>query len=310
MNLDKRVAVCSRSFSRNEALRCELKAKYKNVKFNDAGLALAGESLVDFLQGATHAIVALETFDDTVLTKLPELEVISKYGVGLDMIDMRAMRKHGVRLGWKGGANRRSVSELVVSFAIALLRHVPASHGEVLAGTWRQHIGRHLTGRRVGIIGCGFIGKDLVKLLQPFECQIRVNDIKRYDDFYEKYHLKAVEKEELLADSDIVTLHVPLDNSTRNMLTSDRLSLMKSDAILINAARGGLIDEHALKDMLMAGRLAAAAFDVFALEPPEDHELLSLPNFIATPHIGGSALEAIMAMGRVAINGLNDNVSV
>lgn len=310
MNSDKCIAVCSRSFSRNEALRRELNEKYKNVRFNDAGLSLAGESLVDFLQGATHAIVALETIEESVLAKLPQLEVISKYGVGLDMIDMGALRKHGVRLGWTGGANRRSVSELVVSFAIALLRHVPASHREVLAGTWRQHVGRYLSGSTVGIIGCGFIGKDLVKLLQPFECPILVNDIRRYEAFYDAYQIEAIEKEELLARSDIVTLHVPLDDSTRNMLTADRLSLMKSDAILINAARGGLVDEQAVKEMLLAGRLGGAAFDVFAVEPPEDQELLELPNVMATPHIGGSAVEAILAMGRAAIDGLDNNAGV
>ena len=238
------------------------------------------------------------------MSKLPELKVVSKFGVGLDMIDRQAMHKHSVKLGWTGGVNRRSVSELVISFAIALLRHVPASHREVLSGTWRQHIGGYLSGRTVGIIGCGYVGKDLVKMLQPFECPILVNDIKNYDNFYKQYNVKTVDKDELLAMSDIVTLHTPLDDSTRNMLTSERLSLMKSDAILINVARGGLLDEKALKHMLINGKLGGAALDVFSIEPPQDEELLKLSNFIVTPHIGGSASEAIMAMGRAAIDGL------
>ena len=102
-----------------------------------------------------------------------------------------------------------------------------------------------------------------------------------------------------------MTLHVPLDGSTENMLSSERLALMKPTAILINVARGGLIDEEALKNMLLDGKLAAAALDVFAIEPPQDKELLKLPNFIVTPHIGGSANEAILAMGRAAIDGLD-----
>ena len=238
-----KIAVTSRSFSKNRILREELLQKYKNVKFNDNGLKLRGDLLVDFLKHCQKAITALEIIDDNILSKLPELKVISKYGVGLDMIDMQAMQKHNVKLGWTGGVNRRSVSELVISFAIALLRHVPASHREVLSGTWRQHIGGHLSGRTVGIIGCGFVGKDLVKMLQPFGCPILVNDIKNYDEFYKQYNIKAVEKEELLAKSDIVTLHIPLDDSTRNLLTAEKLSLMKSDAILINTARGDLLDE-------------------------------------------------------------------
>ncbi len=306
-NSEIKVAVASRSFSRNKMLRNEVIERYSNVKFNDNGLSLKGESLVDFLQGITHAIIALEKIDSYILSQLPELQVISKYGVGLDMIDMQAMQKHNVKLGWTGGVNRRSVSELVISFAIALLRHVPASYKEVLEGTWRQHVGGHLSGRTVGIIGCGYIGKDLVKMLQPFDCPILVNDIQMYDDFYKQYNIKVVEKEELLTNSDIVTLHVPLDDSTRNILSAEHLSLMKPDAILINIARGGLLDEDALKQMLMNGKLGGAALDVFAIEPPTDQELLELPNFLVTPHIGGSAYEAILAMGIAAIDGLDNN---
>ncbi|VAW71392.1 D-3-phosphoglycerate dehydrogenase [hydrothermal vent metagenome] len=310
MNNNTRVAVTSRSFSKNVVLREELLSRYENVTFNDEGMKLNGNSLVNFLRGHTKAITALESIDDVALSQLPELRVISKYGVGLDMIDMAAMDKYGVRLGWTGGVNRRSVSELVISFAIALLRHVPASHREVLTGTWRQHIGGYLSGRTVGIIGCGFIGKDLVKLLQPFGCPILVNDIQRHDDFYNEYGINAVEIDELLSQSDIVTLHVPLDDSTKNILNAGRLALMKSDSILINAARGGLIDEDALKNMLINGEIGAAALDVFAIEPPEDNELLDLPNFMVTPHIGGSAHEAIIAMGRAAIDGLEIEASV
>jgi len=144
-------------------------------------------------------------------------------------------------------------------------------------------------------------------LLQPFGCPILVNDIRDYPDFYKAHGIKPLALEELLAQSDLVTLHVPLDESTCGILNEQRLALMKPTAVLLNAARGGLVDEVALKHMLRDKRLAAAAFDVFAVEPPVDQELLSLPNFLATPHIGGSAQEAILAMGRAAITGLDEN---
>ena len=111
----------------------------------------------------------------------------------------------------------------------------------------------------------------------------------------------------LLTQSDVVTLHVPLDESTCNIMNEQRLAMMKPTALLINAARGGLVDEVALKRMLQNKKLAGAAFDVFSNEPPQDIELLNLPNFLATPHIGGSAEEAILAMGRAAIDGLDIN---
>lgn len=306
-NSFSKVAVCSRSFSRHPVLRDELLSRYTHVTFNEEGRQLGGDDLVEFLLGHDKAITALERIDDYVLSRLPELKVIGKYGVGVDMIDMKAMRRYGKRLGWTGGVNRRSVAELALAFAIVMLRHVLAANREVLAGTWRQHLGGLLSGRTVGIVGCGHIGKDLVRLLQPFGCRILVNDIRHYGDFYADFGIDAVALKDLLAHSDVVTFHVPLDDSTRGMLNAQGLSLMKPTAVLINAGRGGLVDEIALKRALMEGRLAAAAFDVFAEEPPSDSELLNLPNFLATPHIGGSSEEAILAMGRAAINGLDEN---
>jgi phosphoglycerate dehydrogenase-like enzyme len=301
-----RVAVCSRSFSNNEKLRTELLSRYSDVTFNDKGRQLEEDELVSFLRNHDKAITALEKISEKVLMQLPELMVISKYGVGLDMIDLNAMRKYNKRLGWTAGVNRRSVAELTLAFAISMLRNLPEANREVLSGTWRQKKGGTLSGRTVGIIGCGNIGKDLVLLLQPFNCKILVNDIVSYQDFYSKYLIDDVSLEELLLRSDVVTLHVPLDNSTRNILSADRLSLIRAGSILINTARGGLVDEIALKPLLMERRIAAA-FDVFDNEPPLDKELLNLPNLFATPHIGGSSEEAILAMGMAAIYGLDDN---
>ena len=288
-------------------LRATLLERYSHVTFNESGRQLEGDDLVEFLRGHDKAITALERIDDYVLSRLPELKIIGKYGVGLDMIDLKAMRQHGKRLGWTSGVNRRSAAELALAFAIVMLRHVPAANREVLSGTWRQHMGGLLSGRTVGIIGCGNIGKDLVKLLQPFGCPVLVNDIREYNDFYAEYGIEAVSLETLLARADMVTLHVPLDDSTRGILTKERIALMKPTAVLINAARGDLVDEVALKRALIEKKIAAAAFDVFSVEPPQDTELLNLPNFLATPHIGGSAEEAILAMGQAAIQGLDEN---
>jgi len=181
------------------------------------------------------------------------------------------------------------------------------AHGGLLGGKWLQPVGGCITGRTVGIIGCGHVGKDLVSLLRAFDCVILVHDIRDYSDFYSANRVEKVGLNTLLRRSDIVTLHVPLDSSTRAMLNGERPALMKPDSILINTARGGLVDEEILKEMLEKGRLAAAAFDVFSVEPPEDSELLRLPNFFGTPHIGGSSKEAILAMGRAAILGLTNN---
>ena len=304
-----RIAVTSRSFSRHAVLRAELMARYPDadVTFNDAGVSLKGPGLIDFLQGHEQAITALERIDASVLSELPELRVISKYGVGLDMLDLEAMRAAGVRLGWQGGVNRRAVAELVIAFSISLLRHVLVATAEVRDGIWQQHKGMELSSKTVGIIGCGRVGQDVARLLVAFGCRVLAHDIVDYPNFYSERGIDAVDLDTLLAKADIVTLPTPLDATTRNIMSAARLGQMKPDAILINAARGGLVDEAALYAALSEGRLAAAAFDVFAVEPPEDNRLLELPNFLATPHIGGSSEEAVLAMGRAAIDGLDQH---
>ena len=301
----KSLAITSRSFSKHPILRNEVLKRYPNAKFNDQGLALKGKSLVKFLQGYEKAITALEKIDEELLSELPKLKVIGKYGVGLDMLDLSAMKKYGVKLGWKGGVNKRSVSELVVSFAIYLLHRVVFANAEVRNGEWYQVKGRQLSDCTVGIIGCGHIGKDLVKLLKPFNCNILVNDILNFKDFYQENNITPVRIEELMQKSDIVTLHLPLNSSTENIISRDRLQMLKKDAIFINLARGGLLDEDALKKLLRENQIAGAALDVFAIEPPSDKEFALMDNVIVTPHIGGSSEEAILAMGIAAIDGLD-----
>lgn len=307
MIMPSRIAVASRSFSRHPILRAELLARFANVTFNDSGRSLSGDSLVEFLAGHDAAITALERVDGAMLDRLPQLRRISKYGVGLDMLDLPALRDRGIGLGWSGGVNRRSVSELVIAATISLLRRLPEATAEVATGQWRQIMGRQLSERTIGIIGCGHVGKDLAVLLRAFGCRVLAYDIRPFPDFYAAHAIETVDLETLLRHADIVSLHLPLDDSTRNILSADRLALLRPDAIVINAARGGLIDDDALESMLSDGRLAGAFLDVLAHEPPApDCGLIRLPNVIVTPHVGGSAEEAVLAMGRAAIAGLDD----
>jgi D-3-phosphoglycerate dehydrogenase len=302
-----RVAVCSRSFSRHPLLRKTILSKFDQVKFNDDGLSLNGDSLVEFLFGADLAITALETIDDYILSNLPQLKRISKYGVGLDMIDMQAMRRYGKQLAWKGGVNRRSVAELTLTMMLSIIRKIPESQSQISSGVWKQTVGNTLSEKVIGIIGCGNIGRDLVALLKPFNCRVLVNDIQDYQDFYRCNDLEARTLESLLINSDIVTLHVPLDETTKNIISKERLSLMKSNSILINTARGGLIDENALAFALKEKKIGGAGLDVFEVEPPFENELLSCSKVFSTAHIGGSAEEAIIAMGIAAIDGLDNS---
>lgn len=294
----------SLSFAGNPVLRAELTARYPNVSFTESPSILHGDALVALMRGHERAIVGLERIDEQVLAQLPELRVISKYGVGLDGIDIDALVRRGIKLGWTPGVNRRSVAELTLAFALALLHRVPECDVALRRGRWNKLVGRELTGKTVGIIGCGSVGQDLVRLLAPFACRILAHDIRDYPEFYAAHGVTPAGFAELLQAADIVTLHVPLDASTRGLIGAGELARMRPGTFLINAARGGLVDETALADALERGHLAGAACDVFQIEPDANPRLVALPTFLGTPHIGGASQEAQLAMGRAAIEGL------
>jgi len=301
------VTVLSRSFSRHPVLRAELLARYPDASFNDAGVSLSGKELIEALRGNEKAIVALEPITNNVLDAVPELRVIAKYGVGFDKIDLPALIARNVSLGWTGGVNRRSVSELVIAFALSMLRKLPEANDAVCNDNWHQVVGRQLSDCTVGIIGCGHVGQDLGRMLcLGFDCKVLAHDIQDHASYYAETSVTPTSLDTLLSEADVISVHLPYDVSTAKILNAERLGMMKASAILINTARGGLVDEAALKKMLEIKTLAGAAFDVFACEPPEDQELLGLPNFFATPHVGGSTQESILAMGRAAIDGLDN----
>ncbi|HZR25047.1 MAG TPA: phosphoglycerate dehydrogenase [Vicinamibacterales bacterium] len=300
------IAVASRSFSRDARLRDELLARYPSVTWNHTGRTLKNDELIAFLRGHEKAITGLEKLDDAVFVAVPELRIVSKYGVGLDMIDLEAARRRGVSIRWTPGVNRQGVAELTIAMMIALGRNMLPLARETMDGGWRQPVGRQLSSATVGIVGCGHVGKRVAELCRAFGSTVLAHDIVSYDDFYRAHQVTPVSLERLLRESDFVTVHVPLDASTRAMIGADQIAAMKPTACVINAARGGIVDEHAIKRALIDGQLAGAAFDVYETEPPSDRELLSLPNVVPMPHIGGSTEESVLAMGRAAIEGLDD----
>lgn len=300
------VAVASRSFSKHPLLRAELSKRYSNVIFNDKGMSLKGNELIAFLSQAQMAILGLEKIDAQTLQQLPDLKVISRFGVGLDTLDLEAIKARGIKIAFTKGANKRSVAELVIAFALICLRQLTIVNQELLSGKWIQHKGQQLSEKTFGIIGLGAVGKEVVHLLKPFNCRICIYDVVDHQAYCRENNVEQMSLETLIKNADIISLHIPLSNETQLLLNEQRLQLMKPSAILINTARGNLVDEIALYELLKIKKIAAAAFDVFANEPPVDRNLLGLANFFATPHIGGSTEEAILAMGLAAINGLED----
>lgn len=302
------VVVTSRSFSKNTTLRNETLGRYKKVKFNDEGVKFNDETLVEFLRGAEKAIVALDSINDKVLSQLPDLKVISKYGVGLNNIDFDALKKNNVLLGWKGGVNKRAVAELTLAAILSMSRNLFHQNMELKEGIWNPLFGRNLSGKSVGIIGLGHIGKEVAKFIKMFGCDVFVNDIKDYRDYCIENGLHSVDLKTLISSSNIITLHVPLDQSTYHLLDESVFSALKQDVFIINTCRGGVVSEDALFDFLSAHPRAKAFFDVFEDEPADGNKLLTLDNFIASPHIGGTTEESVLAMGRSAIENLENAI--
>jgi D-3-phosphoglycerate dehydrogenase len=280
-------------------------ARHPDADFNDEMRDLQGDELVAFLKGHRRAAVGTEKITDAVLAAVPELKLISKIGVGLDTLDLDAMVRRGVLLGWTPGVNKRSVAELTLAYILTALRKVSTVNTEMRNGLWRRQVGNTLSGKTVGIVGCGQIGKELVPFLKPFGCRLLAHDIRQYPEFYAEHGIRSANLETLLAEADVVTLHLPLTPASKGLIGARELRLMKPTAVLVNLARGGIVDEAALKTALETGTIAAAAFDVFAEEPWPDRDLVALPNFWSSTHIGASTHEAITDMARAVIANLD-----
>ena len=304
------IKVTSPSFSSNSLLAKELKSLPIRVVLNTSGKRFIGQSLIDFLADADGAIIGLESVDVGLLDKCSRLKIISKYGVGLDNIDLAACRERGVTIGWTPGINNRSVSEVVMSQMIGLSRNLYTHSALLREGNWQKDGGRLFSEKTVGIIGLGNIGQDLAKLLQAFGCKLLGNDIKNRSVFARNYNVKLVSKEEIFFKSDILTLHVPLTTATHQLVNKRALDLMHDDAFLINTSRGSVIDQTALKNALINGSIAGAAVDVFEHEPPSDREFLQLPNLVPTPHLSGNSYESVLAMGRSSIKHIEGKLNV
>ena len=317
MNLLDTIAVASRSFSKNQSLVRSLEAKYSKVIFNNTGKTLQDQELVHFLSSADKAIIGIEQMSAEVLKQLPKLKVISKYGVGINNLDLASLKSKGVKLGFTPGVNKQSVAELALTLTLLSLRKIHRNHTEIVEGTWSQEKGAELFGKTVGLLGFGNIGQKFASLLQSFNCPIIFFDEKIFSNqelltISKELGLKsdAIQQDKLgvvLSQADILSIHLPLLPDTENMISSKELNLLKPSVSIINTARGGIVNEFALHAFLSSKPDSFAAFDVYAEEPAIENPLFELPNFFGTSHRSSLTQEGINAMGLAAIAGLDDN---
>ncbi len=301
-----KVKVSTLAFSNNKTLVDLLLKYFPEALVNSEGKRLQGDDFVEYFKDADAAIIGLEQITGDILDRLPSLKIIAKYGVGLDNVDLDACKARNVEIGWTGGVNKRSVAEMALGFMLALSRNLYMTSNQLKELVWNKDGGDQLTGKTIGIIGLGNIGRELVQLLEPFKCRVLVNDIVDVSDYVAEYGLEAVTMDKLLSNSDIISIHTPFTKDTSNLFNKEAFDKMKQSAYLVNTARGGIINENDLKEALKKKIIAGAALDVYDPEPPIDQELLSFPNLICTPHTGGNSYEAVVAMGVSAITHLKN----
>ncbi|MFC5324507.1 hydroxyacid dehydrogenase [Bradyrhizobium oligotrophicum] len=254
-------------------------------------------------------IVRQGKIDDRVMAASANIKAIAKHGVGYDNIDVDAADRRGIPVFVARGANSQSVAELALALMFAVAREIPRLDARIKSGHWDKATtkGVQLLGRSLGVIGFGEIGRILAGLVQPLQMQVRVFDPYMPADISIEAAERVGSLDEVLATSDVISLHCPLTPQTRNMIGAEQIARMRRHCILINTARGGLIDETALFEALRDGVIAGAGLDSFAEEPARpDLPLLTLPNVVVTPHAGASTQAAREAMGVIAVNHVMD----
>ena len=230
-----------------------------------------------------------------LVAKADKCKIIARVGVGLDNIDQDAAKEKNIRVINAVEGAVTAVAELVIGLMLSMAREIPRADREVRNGNWikKELMGSELKGKYLGIVGLGNIGKRLGRLARALNMNIIGYDVTEIDEeFSKEVGLMKADLDTLLSSADYISFHVPLLDSTRHMINADKLKLMKKTARIINTARGGVIDEEALYNSLKDGNLAGAALDVFEVEPATGNKLTTLPNFVATPHMGAQTKEA------------------
>jgi D-3-phosphoglycerate dehydrogenase len=258
---------------------------------NPLGRKLKEEELAEMVVDFDVLIAGTEDITDAVMAKASNLKLISRVGIGLDNVDLLAAERRGIKVSYTPDAPAPAVAELTIGLMIALLRSIHVSNAQMHRDEWQRHFGRRIPEVTIGIIGTGRIGGRVLRRLEGFGTpRILVNDIRPEKNVAPQLKLEWAGKEEIYRQADLISLHVPLTQQTKNMIRREQLLMMKPDAMIINTSRGGIINEHDLADVLNTGHLSGAAIDVFDQEPYLGG-LSQIDRCLLTSHMGSMSVD-------------------
>lgn len=297
-----RVLIGSRSFGQvfPEHIR-QLEEAGCAVIPNGVGRAYRAHELETALVGVDAIITGTDELTAEIINGAPQLKTIAKHGIGVETIDLGAARARGIVVSATPQASSDSVADLTLALLLAAARKVVPAHINTAAGSWKAFTGMELRDKILGIIGLGRIGQQVCRRAQGFGMQVIAFDPYANAEFVRTHGVRLVTLEKLLATADVVTLHVPADQVQCPLLGAAELAAMRPGALLLNTARGALVDENALATALQSGHLGGAGIDAFENEPPVGSPLLALENVVLTPHIGGRTYDGLRRMGEQTI---------
>ena len=278
-------------------------AGYEVIRNADGGI-LEKEQMKAMIAGCAGVIVGVDPLDAEVLACAPGLRAISKYGVGVDNIDMDYCAARGIKVSRTVGANSEAVADYTMALMLAVARRVPMIDRKCREMNWGKITARDVSHATLGLFGLGAVGRCVAKRAQGFDMKVIACDPCWPEEFARERHIERVDADAIFRMADFISLHLPLKPETKGFVGERELGMMKPDAILINTARGGLVDEGALLRALRENRIGGAGLDAFAHEPPEDEGWFALDNVVLGSHCAASTRGAIRNMGRMATENL------
>ena len=296
-----KVVVGSRSRSRSKEAMEILEKNGYILELNPFDRTMTEDELIERIKGASALVAGSDKVTKRVLEAgSPTLKIVAKQGVGYNTIDIEAAKELGIAVTITPGANSKSVADLTMGLILNAARNISGMDRAIRNNEWYRYTGCELNNKIIGIVGMGHIGGEVAKRAYAFGMKILAYDIYSRQDFIEKYNVTYVSLEKLFKQSDVITLHAPAIKATENMINRDSLNLMKSTAILVNAARGELINEEDLYEALKNKKIGFAALDVYKNEPLKNSKLTDLENIVFTAHAGAYTKSAIIGAGVIA----------